>query len=68
MRTYLDNLPGHDTNRVKYEILDVAYYDDPKYYICQFKVRMKVPAQRLDTVGMMSGTVSHDFQEVHRKY
>jgi hypothetical protein len=71
--TFLKNGPHTDTTRVKFEILEVSYFEDSTfadsaYYICQFKVRMKIPSQRIDTVGTMNGTISKDFSIVHRKY
>jgi hypothetical protein len=69
MLNYLQHQPNYDPSLVKYEVVDVAYFDDPKkYYICDFKVRLKVPSKGVDTIGTMRGTVSHDFTEVHRKY
>ncbi len=65
--TYLQHQPNYDSTRVKFEVVNAAYFNDPKYYICTFKVRMKVPSRAIDTVGTMTGTVSHDFLVVHRK-
>jgi hypothetical protein len=66
--TYLQHQPNYDSTRVKFEVVNVAFFNDPKYYICTFKVRMQVPSKAMDTVGTMTGTVSHDFLVVHRKY
>ena len=66
--TYLKHEPNIDTNRVRFEIKDVYFYADTAAYICQFKVRMQVPSERKDTVGMMGGTISKDFTVVHRTY
>jgi hypothetical protein len=70
--TFLKNGPHTDTTRATFQVLDVAYFEDSAYdtayYICQFKVRLKVPSQGIDTVGMMNGTISKDFTIIHRKY
>jgi hypothetical protein len=65
--TYLKHQPNYDSSRVRFEVKDVYYFTDTAAYICQFRVRMQVPAKNLDTVGMMAGTVSKDFTIVHRK-
>ena len=65
--SYLKRQPNYDSSRVRFEVQDVYYFADTAAYICQFKVRMQVPSRHLDTVGMMSGTISRDFTVVHRK-
>ena len=65
--SYLERQPNYDSTRVRFEVKDVYYFTDTAAYICQFKVRMQVPSRHLDTVGMMTGTVSKDFTTVHRK-
>lgn len=65
--TYLHRQPTYDSTKVSFQIVDVAYFEDTTYYICNFKVRMKVPSRNLDTVGTMSGYVSKDFKVVHRR-
>jgi hypothetical protein len=70
--TFLKNGPHTDTTRVKFQIIEVAYFQDSTvdtaYYLCQFKVRMIIPSQGIDTVGIMNGTISKDFSIIHRKY
>jgi hypothetical protein len=66
MLNYLQKRPHYDSTRVKYEVVNVAFFEDTTYYICDFKVRMKIPSQRIDTVGIMTGKVSKDFSVVHR--
>jgi hypothetical protein len=65
--TYLESQPNYDSTRVHFEIKDVYFFADTAAYICEFKVRMQVPSKKLDTVGMMDGTISKDFSVVHRK-
>jgi hypothetical protein len=65
--TYLKHQPNYDSTQVRFEIKDVYFFADTAAYICRFKVRMQVPSKNIDTVGMMSGTVSKDFAVVHRK-
>ena len=65
--TYLKHQPNYDSTSVRYEIKDVYFFADTAAYLCRFKVRMQVPSRNIDTIGMMSGTVSKDFTVVHRK-
>jgi hypothetical protein len=65
--SYLKRQPNYDSTSVRFEVKDVYFFADTAAYICQFKVRMQVPARNIDTVGMMAGTVSKDFTIVHRK-
>src|SRR5580692_3724379 len=65
--TYLQKAPHFDSTRTKFEIMDVTYFEDSTFYVCEFKVRMKVPSQGVDTVGIMSGTISKDFSAAYRK-
>jgi hypothetical protein len=70
--TFLKKGPHTDTSRVIFQIIDVIYFQDSTvdsaYYICEFKVSMKIPSQGIDTVGTMNGTISKDFSIIHRKY
>jgi len=65
---FLEKGPNFDSTVDKFEVLDVSYYEDSTLYLCEFKVRMKIPSQHIDTIGMMNGTISRDFTVVHRKY
>jgi hypothetical protein len=58
---------GRDTSKVKFQVLDVYYYEDQTFFECEYKVRMQVPATHVDTVGRMTARVSRDFQTVKRK-
>ena len=66
MLSYLEKQPNYDSTRVRFEVRDVYFFADTSLYRCQFKVRMIVPSKGIDTIGMMSGTVSKDFSVVHR--
>ena len=70
---FLQHGRNFDSTKAKFEVLKVTYFEDSAYadsayYICEFKVRLKIPSQNLDTVGIMHGTVSKDFFIIHRKY
>jgi hypothetical protein len=66
--TFLQNGPHFDSTRAKFEITKVTYFEDSAFYVCEFKVRLKIPSQGIDTLGIMNGTISKDFSDVHRKY
>lgn len=65
---FLEKGPHFDSTRDKFEVLDVSYFEDSTLYLCEFKVRMKIPSQHIDTIGMMSATISKDFNVIRRKY
>jgi hypothetical protein len=65
--SYLKHQPNYDSTRVRFEVKEVYYFADTAAYLCRFKVRMQVPSKNIDTVGMMSGTVSKDFTVVRRQ-
>jgi hypothetical protein len=67
MQIYLEKSPHFDPGHDTITILTVNYFEDKMDYICEFKVRMKIPSIGLDTVGMMTGKVSKDFSTVYRK-
>jgi hypothetical protein len=56
-----------DTSSVKYQILDVNYFEDIEFYECEYKVRMHIVTTGFDTTGMMTARVSKDFRTVKRK-
>ncbi|MHA4811914.1 hypothetical protein ACX0G9_27710 [Flavitalea flava] len=65
MLTYLQHENGYDSTRERFEVLDVTYYEDHHFYICEFTVRLLQKGR--DTSGIMTGTVSKDFLTVRRK-
>jgi hypothetical protein len=56
-----------DTSKVKFEILDVNYFEDTTFFECEYKVHMHIVKTGFDTVGMMAARVSKDFITVKRK-
>ncbi len=70
MGLYLNHQPKIDTSKVKFNVLEVIYYEDKSFYICNFKVNMKARKdnQMIDTVGAMSARISKDFRTVSRTY
>ena len=55
-----------DSADVKYDILEVVYYENPTDYVCEFKVHMKEGS--LDTTGMMSARITKDMSHVLRRF
>ena|ERR1700738_4852668 len=55
---------GYDATKMKFEILDVNYYEDATFYICEFHVRLHQNGG--DTTGEMRSTISKDFSVVRR--
>jgi hypothetical protein len=69
MGQYLSHRPDIDTARVKFDVLEVVYFEAPKGYICDFKVNMRdmTKTPEVDTVGTMSANISKDFKNVKRR-
>ena len=70
MDLYLNHQPRIDTSGVKFSVLNVIYFEDKTYYICNFKVNMKGirTHQLFDTTGAMAARISKDFKTVSRTY
>ncbi|HEV3222931.1 MAG TPA: hypothetical protein VGZ90_08640 [Puia sp.] len=68
MSLYLNHQPRIDTSRVKFNVLEVIYFEDKTKYLCNFKVNMKEKRinQLFDTTGNMSARISKDFKNVSR--
>ena len=62
----LETAKGYDPAKMKFEVMDVTYFEDPAFYICDFQVRLHQNGG--DTTGIMHGTVSKDFNTVHRNF
>ena len=48
----------------RFDVLDVVYYEDSTFYLCQFKVKMTLPDGQ-DTTGTMQGKVAKDFSTAY---
>ena len=58
---------NYDSSKVKYRIEEVIYYEDTKYYDCQFKLTM-MRSGNTDTTGSVWAFISKDFKEVKRTF
>lgn len=75
MQGYLHETQLRDSNKVLFTVKSVSYYEELKYYICDFSVHMQSNPQKLqvnvpkiDTLGTMHCRISKDFQTVTRVY
>jgi hypothetical protein len=66
MLDYLQHQSTYDSTKIKFEVLDVTYSEEPKLYNCEFRVKLLLPGK--DTIGIMTGTVTKDFSTVHRTF
>lgn len=68
MDLYLNHQPRIDTSRVKFNVLEVVYFEDKTNYLCNFKVNMREKRinQLFDTTGSMSARITKDFKTVSR--
>ncbi len=64
--TMNDFLNKNAASEAKFQVESVIYYDDDTRYLCEFKVRLKLPGK--DTTGGMRAYISKDFTEVVRNY
>ena len=69
MELYLNHQRQIDTSRVKFKVLEVTFFEDKPYYICNFRVNMKEKRDSIlkDTTGFMDANISKDFKDVTRK-
>jgi hypothetical protein len=69
MGLYLNHQPGRDTALVKFNVVDVNFFEEKTYYVCEFQVNMKqkTETRMIDTVGTMKAIVSKDFKDVTRR-
>jgi hypothetical protein len=56
----------YDSNRIKYDVQTVTYFEDKTFYECEFKVRV-IALPNHDTTGTMTARISKDFSKVSRK-
>ena len=69
MDVYLNHQRQIDTSRVKFNVLEVTFFEGKMGYICNFKVNMKEKrdSNLMDTTGFMNANISKDFKEVSRR-
>jgi hypothetical protein len=69
MNLYLNHQPRIDTSRVKFNVLEVTFFEGKLGYTCNFKVNMREKRGSIltDTTGFMSANVSKDFKDVSRR-
>ncbi|MBY0481827.1 MAG: hypothetical protein K2Q21_10750 [Chitinophagaceae bacterium] len=72
MTDYLNN-DSLVKNKFRYTVKSIIYFEDPKYYICEFQVRVtnekEIQAQRkIDTTGTMKVKIDKNFKVISRYY
>jgi hypothetical protein len=65
MAEFLYQSVNNDSSKVRFEVKDVIYFEEPEAYECEFNVRMIQSGK--DTTGVMKATVTKDFAKVNRK-
>ena len=65
MTHYLNTQPSIDSNKIKFIVKEVSFYEEKDMYACEFKVELKTPHS--DTTGMMVADVTKNFERVIRK-
>jgi hypothetical protein len=66
MSGYLRKQQRPGTPPLKFEMVDVAYFEDENNYLCDFKVKLYRP-DGSDTTGIISSKVSKDFSTVSKR-
>jgi hypothetical protein len=60
MTKHLEQNPTGNTLHPSFKVLDVAWFEEHKYYKCEFTVKMTLPDGR-DTTGIRKERISKDF-------
>jgi len=47
----------------RFDVLDVAWFEDSAFYLCEFTVKMTLPNGQ-DTTGVMKKKISKDFNSI----
>ena len=76
LKTSMSDYLNHDPkaqNKLSYIVNSVIYFEEPKYYICEFQVRMTneqvAPVERkIDTIGAMKVKIDKNFKVISRYY
>ena len=66
MNKYLNSDPRVDSTKSKFNVVDVIFFEDKNFYECEFKVHLVSPTK--DTTGVMTASISKDFERVNRKF
>jgi hypothetical protein len=72
MSDYLNTDPK-SKDKYHYDITSVTYFEEPKFYICEFKVHMTNAvvtenAPKVDTTGAMKVKIDKNFKVIGRYY
>ncbi|HEX3935281.1 MAG TPA: hypothetical protein VHW43_11420 [Puia sp.] len=65
MARFLDGSQATKAEKLRYDVQDVTYYEEPTIYICEFKIKLTLPDGR-DTVGMMKERVDKNSMTIQR--
>jgi hypothetical protein len=72
MSDYLNTDP-RSKDKFHYDITSVTYFEDPSFYICEFKVHMTnamatQQERKVDTTGVMKVKIDKKFKVISRYY
>ncbi|MBS1949047.1 MAG: hypothetical protein JST47_14895 [Bacteroidetes bacterium] len=57
----------NDTNKFKFQVLGVEYFEDSAFYECDFTIKMRAIKAGKDTVGIMRARISKNYEAVKRR-
>ena len=69
MNHFLKNQSTTDSSAIKFDVLDVTFFEGKNGFICEFQVHMidKSGGMMHDTIGKMNANVSKDYKLVLRR-
>lgn len=72
MSDYLNTDP-RSKGKYHYDITSMTYFEEPSFYICEFKVHMTnaistQEARKIDTIGAMKVKIDKNFKVIGRYY
>ncbi len=72
MSDYLNKDP-RSKDKYHYDVTSVTYFEEPSFYICEFKIRMTNAMatqneRKVDTTGAMKVKIDKNFKVISRYY
>ena len=63
MSKHLADRQSNESGKLQFDVVDVTYFKDTTFYLCNFKIKMTLPNGQ-DTTGMMKEKISLDGKTV----
>jgi hypothetical protein len=66
MTEYLQKEQDPNAAPLNFKMVDVSWFEEPAYYVCEFTVKLTRP-DGTDTTGIIKSRISKDFSRVTKK-